>query len=70
MDLDKSYDSIDRHGIWQAAWHMAGGMAYGRRHGIWQMLCVYGIGGKLLNAVQSFYVDSGARVLVGMDVSE
>ena len=51
MDLDKSYDSIDRHGIWQ-------------------MLCVHGIGGKLLNAVQSFYIDSGARVLVGMDVSE
>ena len=28
------------------------------RHGMWQMLRVYGVGGKLLKAVQSFYVDS------------
>ena len=30
------------------------------RHGMWQMLRVYGDGGKLLKAVQSFYVDSRA----------
>ena len=37
---------------------------------MWQMLSVYGVGGKLLKAVQSFYVDSRAFVRVGMDVSE
>ena len=51
MDLEKAYDTIDRHGMWQ-------------------MLRVYGVGGKLLTAVQSFYVDSRARVRVGNDVSE
>ena len=40
------------------------------RHGMWQMLRVYGVGGKLLKAVQSFYVDSRASVRVGNDVSE
>ena len=40
------------------------------RHGMWQMLRVYGVGGKLLNAVQNFYVDSMACVRVGNDVSE
>ena len=39
------------------------------RHGMW-MLRVHGVGGKLLKAVQSFYVDSRACVLVGNDVSE
>ena len=39
MDLEKAYDTIDRHGMWQ-------------------MLRVYGVGGKLLKAVQSFDVDS------------
>ena len=34
------------------------------------MLRVYGVGGKLLKAVQSFYVDSRACVRVGNDVSE
>ena len=29
---------------------------------------MYGVGGKLLKAVQSFYVDSRACVLVGNDV--
>ena len=28
------------------------------RKGMWEMLRVYGVGGKLLKAVQSFYVDS------------
>ena len=28
------------------------------RHGMWQKLRVYGVGGKLLKAVQSFYVDA------------
>ena len=41
MDLEKAYDTIDRHGMLQ-------------------MLRVYGVGGKLLKAVQSFYVDSRA----------
>ena len=39
MDVEKAYDTIDRHGD------------------MWQMLRVYGVGGKLLTAVQSFYVD-------------
>ena len=40
MDLEKAYDTVDRHGMWQ-------------------MLTVYGVGGKLLKAVQSFYVIVG-----------
>ena len=40
------------------------------RHGMWQMLRVYGVGRKLFKAVQSFYVDSTACVRVGNDVSE
>ena len=51
MDLEKAYDTIDQHGMWQ-------------------MLIVYGVGGKLLKAVQSFYVDSRAYARVGNDVSE
>ena len=51
MDLEKAYDTID--------WH-----------GMWQMLRVYGVGGKLLKAVHSFYIDSRTCVLVGNDVSE
>ena len=46
MDLEKAYDTIDLHGMWQ-------------------MLRVYGVGRKLLKAVQSFYIDSRACVLVG-----
>ena len=38
--------------------------------GMWQMLRVFGVGGKLLKAVQSFYVDSRVCVWVGNDVSE
>ena len=51
MDLEKAYDTVDRHGIWQ-------------------MLRVYGVGRKLLKVVQSFYVDNRACVRVGNDVSE
>ena len=40
------------------------------QHGVWQMLRVYGVGGKLLKSVKSFYVDSTACVRVGNDVSE
>ena len=40
------------------------------RHGMWQMLRVYGVGGKLSKAVPSLYVDSMACVRVGNDVSE
>ena len=39
-------------------------------HGMWQMLRVYRVGGILLKAVQSFYVDGRACVWVGNDVSE
>ena len=39
------------------------------RQGMSQILRVYGVGGKLLKAVQSFYVDSRACVRVGNDVS-
>ena len=39
-------------------------------HGMWQMLRVYGVGGILLKAVQSFYVDSGVCARAGNDVSE
>ena len=46
MNLEKAYDTIDRHGMWQ-------------------MLRVYGVGGNLLKAVQSFNVDSRACVRVG-----
>ena len=39
------------------------------RYGVWQMLRVYGFGGKLLKAVQSFYVHRRACVRMGNDVS-
>ena len=51
MDLEKAYDTIDRHGMWQ-------------------MLRVYGLGGKLFKAMQSFYVDRNACVREGNDVRE
>ena len=50
MDLEKAYDTIDRHGMWQ-------------------MLRVFGVVEKLLKAVQSFYIDSSVCVIVGPDVS-
>ena len=34
------------------------------------MLRVYGVGGKLLKAMKSFYIDSRACARVGNDVSE
>ena len=40
------------------------------RHGTSQKLRVYGVGGKLLKAVQCFYIDSRECVRVGNDVSE
>ena len=40
------------------------------RHGMWKMQRVDGIGGKLLKAVQSFYIESRACVRVGNNVSE
>ena len=46
MSLEKAYDTIDRHGMWQ-------------------MLRVYGVGGKLLKALPSFYEDCRACVRVG-----
>ena len=46
--------------------------AYDRvdRDTLWQVMQLYGAGGKLLKAVQSFYVDSRACVRIGNDVSE
>ena len=35
------------------------------QHGIWQMLRVEGVRGKLLKAVQSFYVDNRVCVRMG-----
>ena len=40
------------------------------RHGMWQMLRVYGVGGKLFKAVQNFYIDSRACVRVRNYMSE
>ena len=40
------------------------------REALWRVLRLYGVGGKLLKAVQSFYVDSRACVRVGSEVSE
>ena len=40
------------------------------RHDMLKMVRVHGVGGKLLKAVQSFYVDSWACVRAGYDVSE
>ena len=40
------------------------------RYGTWQMIRLYGVGGKLLKAVQSFYRDNRACVRVGNDLSE
>ena len=37
---------------------------------MWQMLRVHGVGGELMKAVRSFYVDSRACVRLGDDVSE
>ena len=51
VDLEKAYDTIDQHSMWQ-------------------MLRVYGVGGKLLKAVRSFFINSRVCVRVGNDVSE
>ena len=40
------------------------------RHCMWPILRVYGVGGKLMEAVRSLYVDSRACVRVGNNVSE
>ena len=45
-DLEKAFDMIDRHGMWQR-------------------LRVYGVGGKLLKGLQSLLVDSGRVSLLG-----
>ena len=46
--------------------------AYDRvdRKAMWDVLRLYGVGGKLLRAVQSFYVNSRACVRVGSEVSD
>ena len=38
------------------------------RDALWQVLRLYGVGGKLLKAVQSFYMDSRASVRIGNEV--
>ena len=40
------------------------------QHGMWQMLRVYGVGGKLMKPVQSFYAELTVFVRVGNYVSE
>ena len=40
------------------------------REAMWRMLGIYGVGGKLLSAVKSFYVDSRACVRVGNKESD
>ena len=37
---------------------------------VWRVLRLYGVGGNLLNAVKSFYVDSRVCVRVGSETSE
>ena len=37
---------------------------------MWQMIRAYGVGGNLLKAVQSFYVDSRVCVRARIEVSE
>ena len=37
---------------------------------LWQLLRLYGLGGKLLKAMQSFYINSKACVKIGNEVSE
>ena len=51
MDFEKTYDTINRHGMFQ-------------------MLRVCGVEGKLLKVGQSFYIDNRACVRVVIDVSE
>ena len=46
--------------------------AYDRvnRVALWQVMRLFGVVGKLLIALQSFYVDSKACVRIGNEVSE
>ena len=46
--------------------------AYDRvdRDALWQVLILYGVPGKLLKEVQSFYVDCKACVRIGHEVNE
>ena len=46
--------------------------AYDRvdRDALWEVMRIYGVGGRLLRAVKSFYVDSKACVRVGNETSE
>ena len=43
MDLEKQYDTIDQHGMWQ-------------------IIKLYGVGGKMLKAVPNFSKDSSMCV--------
>ena len=51
LDLEKTYDRVDRNAMWN-------------------VLRLYGIGGRLLRGVKSLYVGSKACVRVGNEVSE
>ena len=46
--------------------------AYDRvdRGAMWEVLGLYGVGGRLLNAVKSFYINSRACVRIGNEVSD
>ncbi len=48
------------------------GKAYDRidREGLWTVLRLYRLGGRLLKTVRSFYVNSRACVRVGNDVGD
>ena len=79
MDLGKVEDAWTKFAVWQVCEkYLANGKdvfwafvdlekAYDAidRSGMWQTLRVYGVGGKLLKTVQSFYVDSRECVRVG-----
>ena len=51
LDLEKTYDRVDRDAMWN-------------------VLRLYGIGGRLLRGVKSLYVGSKACARIGNEVSE
>ena len=71
VDLEKAYDTLERHGMWQMhksvwSWLMIrlNAMVWGR------CIRVCGVGGKLLKAMDSFYLDNRVCVRVIMNVSK
>ncbi len=41
-----------------------------KRKGLWDVLRIYGVGGRLLEGIQSFYKDVSASVHVNSELSE